>query len=259
MRVAVIGAGAAGLVTIRELRRAQIECVAFEANAELGGTWVYTDEVAPNPLGCDQGGAPILSSLYASLRTNVPRDLMAFRDYPFDTVHGDGIDSRRFPGHPAVLQYIRNFARDFELVPSIRLESYVTRIERTRRGNAPTNWVVESRQGDATHTEPFDAIAICNGHYTKPHVPTLPGTESFAGTLMHSHNYRHPAPFAGKRVVLLGAKSSGVDLSLELSTVARDVYACARNVDERTRPSEASEFCARRETRCSSRGWVDDR
>lgn len=43
---AVIGAGAAGLVAARELRREGHEVVVFEQHQQLGGTWLYTDEVS---------------------------------------------------------------------------------------------------------------------------------------------------------------------------------------------------------------------
>ncbi|KAK7040644.1 hypothetical protein SK128_018644, partial [Halocaridina rubra] len=41
---------------------------------------------------------------------------------------------------------------------------------------------------------------------------------------MHSHDYREASPFAGKRVMVLGAGASGLDISLELSAVAEHVY-----------------------------------
>jgi cation diffusion facilitator CzcD-associated flavoprotein CzcO len=42
---AVIGAGAAGLVAARELRKEGHDVVVFEQLDQLGGTWLYTDEV----------------------------------------------------------------------------------------------------------------------------------------------------------------------------------------------------------------------
>lgn len=41
----------------------------------------------------------------------------------------------------------------------------------------------------------------------------------FVGKVLHSHSYRHPEPFANKSVVVLGAKASGVDISIELAQV----------------------------------------
>ncbi|EEF32600.1 dimethylaniline monooxygenase, putative [Ricinus communis] len=51
--VAVIGAGASGLVTARELRREGHEVVVFERQSQIGGTWVYDPRVEPDPLGLD--------------------------------------------------------------------------------------------------------------------------------------------------------------------------------------------------------------
>ena len=42
---AVIGAGAAGLVTARELVREGHRPVIFEQGSRVGGVWVYTDRV----------------------------------------------------------------------------------------------------------------------------------------------------------------------------------------------------------------------
>ena len=44
---------------------------------------------------------------------------------------------------------------------------------------------------------------------------------------MHSHNYRTPELFSGKRVALFGAAASALDLSLEINELADSVYWCA--------------------------------
>ena len=65
-----------------------------------------------------------------------------------------------------------------------------------------------------------DAVMVCNGHYTEPRLPALPGQGSFPGLQMHSHNYRTRQPFSGKRVVVVGAAASGIDIGLEIAQVA---------------------------------------
>jgi hypothetical protein len=77
----------------------------------------------------------------------------------------------------------------------------------------------------------FDAVAICNGHYHEPNVAILPGLDGFPGVVVHSHVYRGPAPFAGQRVVVVGAASSGLDLAHELSTTAARVFVSAFEPD----------------------------
>ncbi len=176
---------------------------------------------------------------------------MAFRDYPFDAARGGGEDTRRFPGDGAVLAYLENFAKDFGTLSSIRFETSVTQVTLAKSATtdaetSPATWIVESRgpagvggakrDGDAKRAkrETFDAVVVCNGHFSEPLVPELPGMESFKGKLIHSHSYRRAAAFAGQRVAVLGAKSSGIDISHELAGVARDVSLCSRDVTTTT-------------------------
>ena len=55
-------------------------------------------------------------------------------------------------------------------------------------------------------------------------MPIIPDLESFPGLVLHSHDYRHPEIFQGKRVVILGAGPSGQDLCLDVSKCADKVY-----------------------------------
>src|SRR6266436_4139176 len=70
----------------------------------------------------------------------------------------------------------------------------------------------------------YDAVMLCNGRYSQPKYPDIPGLDSFSGQLIHSHDYREPKPFAGQTVLVLGAGPSGIDISLEVSQTADRVY-----------------------------------
>ena len=65
--------------------------------------------------------------------------------------------------------------------------------------------------------------SLCR-HYFIPLVPVIPGLDSFPGLVMHSHNYRQPDIFQGRRLVILGAASSGQDICLEVAKCADMVY-----------------------------------
>jgi thioredoxin reductase len=221
-RVAVIGAGAAGLVAARELARAGLDVTVFERSDTVGGIWVYTPETESDPLGLR--GPRIHSSLYASLRTNLPRDLMAFTDYPFDSRGGGDDDWPRFPPHACVRAYLERFARDFGIVDRIRFDTDVAKVEPDGAGG----WYIVTT-GTTAGRQRFDAVAVCSGHYAEPRVPTLPGAAVFPGTQLHSHNYREPARYRGRRVAVLGASASGIDLAREIASVAACVYWCAES------------------------------
>ncbi len=98
MRIGVIGAGAAGLATARALRDAGLEVVVFERRNTVGGVWA----LAP-------AHAPFAPPMYRDLRTNLPTEVMAFRDFPFRRAHVQGPMSR-FVGHEDVLRYLVDFA-----------------------------------------------------------------------------------------------------------------------------------------------------
>ncbi|MCB9712670.1 MAG: NAD(P)-binding protein [Myxococcales bacterium] len=225
MQVAVIGAGAAGLVTALELRREGLHPTVLERAPRPGGTWIYDPQPGP-----DHG------PLYASLRTNLPRDLMAFDDLPF-VDQGAG-DPRRFPGHAEVHRYLDAFARAFDLVDHVRFGCTVTELSPRDAHDGPwrpglpppASWRLRWREATGVHEARFDAVAVCNGHYHEPRVPALPGLDAFGGRVLHSHDYREPSAFAGLSIALLGAKASGLDLSLELATVARRVILCGRGL-----------------------------
>ena len=123
VKVAVIGAGAAGLVAASELLKAGHEVNIFEQSSRLGGIWVYQAASEPDPLG--QTGPRLHASMHASLRTNLPRDLMAFFDFPFDS-SGGGVDEwPRYPGHAQVLSYLEEFADAFSIRQLIRFNTKV--------------------------------------------------------------------------------------------------------------------------------------
>ena len=50
----------------------------------------------------------------------------------------------------------------------------------------------------------------------------------FAGTTMHSHDYRDAEPFRGKNVLILGMGNSAMDISVECSYVANKVFLASR-------------------------------
>jgi len=177
--VVVIGAGAAGLVAARELSREGHTVVVLEREKEVGGLWIYSPKAESDPLSLDPTRSIVHSSVYESLRTNLPRECMGFTDFPFVPRFDDeSRDSRRYPSHMEVLAYLQDFAREFNLEEMVRFEIEVVRVE-------PVNgkWRVWSKtSGGVSHDEIFDAVVVCSGHYTEPNVAHIPGKDHFLTT-----------------------------------------------------------------------------
>ena len=75
----------------------------------------------------------------------------------------------------------------------------------------------------ASQTATYDALVVCNGHYSAPRCPDVEGASVFPGQVMHSHSYRHNDAFKGQTVVLVGASASGEDICREIAEVADKV------------------------------------
>lgn len=174
LKVAVIGAGVSGLIAARELKRESHQVVVFETSHRIGGTWAYDPQIESDQLGLDPDREIVYGSLYKSLQTNLPRELMSLTDFKFgEKVYGD---PRIFPGHEEVLKYVEDFASHFKLIELIRFNTLVTRVELV--DSKITEFVVESKTSGVSSVEVFDAVVVCNGHNTEPNLPTdIPGKQ----------------------------------------------------------------------------------
>ncbi|KAL4351419.1 hypothetical protein GQ457_06G032830 [Hibiscus cannabinus] len=228
-KVAVIGGGTAGLVTAKELQREGHHVTVFEKANRVGGTWLYNPQVETDLLGLDPKREIVHSSLYRSLRVNLPRQVMGFLDYPF--ANKEGGDPRHFPGHEEVLRFLEDFAWDFGLMELIRFGHEVVRVERV--DETCHEWVVESRTRETeskweSKEEVFEAVVICNGKSTEPRNAEFPGRDTWPGLQMHSHNYRTPQQFENKTVVLIGDGPSATDILREIAPIAKQVHQAVR-------------------------------
>ncbi|KAL0020530.1 hypothetical protein WJX79_005454 [Trebouxia sp. C0005] len=202
LSVAVIGAGAAGLVATRELLCEGHHVTAFEQNDNVGGIWDYQEECETEDLlGRNPNRRHVHSSMYSSLRTNLPRQIMSFSDFPFiPEVMGDrSHDSRRFPSHTEVQAWLEVFAAKFHLRPHIKFN-----------------------------------MVVCVGNYHQPNLPEIKGMDDFKGLQMHAHNYRSSSMFAGMQVIVVGASFSGEELARAIADVASHVFHSARSFQEST-------------------------
>ena len=217
LQVCIIGAGAAGLCAARHLAQTSFQPVVFEQADSVGGTWIYSEKV-----GVDANGLPIHSSMYKSLKTNLPKEVMAFPDYPFPSNKGS------FLHHTEVSSYLKSYATDFGVNNFIRFNHAVKNVKPCQESK---RWKVEVEDlgSGEKNASFFDAIMVCNGHYSDPSIPNLPGLSSFPGEIAHSHDYRTPECFLDKRVAILGAAASGTDIGLEISSKAKHVYLCHNN------------------------------
>ena len=77
-------------------------------------------------------------------------------------------------------------------------------------------WEVSlSRDGSEVQVRPAH-IVLATGSLGEPNVPSVPERERFGGHVLHSHAYAGGASFTGKRVVVIGAGNSSIDICQDL-------------------------------------------
>lgn len=95
----------------------------------------------------------------------------------------------------------------FDLRPYIQFSTTVTNVRRLEDGN----WEARLHKKGAIEDEVgvFHAVFACTGRHSVPRTPDFQDLNRFKGIFLHSHWYRTPAAFAGKKVVLIGLGNTG--------------------------------------------------
>lgn len=197
-RICVIGAGPSGLAMVKSLRDRGIACVCFEREDDVGGNWYF-------------GRAS--SSVYESTHLISSKRLTQYADYPMPDAYP------AYPGHEQALEYLRSYARAFDLYESIELNTCVEGVRPADGG-----WQVQLKGDGATRR--FERVVICNGHHWSANSPQYPGR--FAGEAMHSRAYKTAEQLRGRRVLVVGAGNSGCDIAVEAAQHADAAFLSVR-------------------------------
>ncbi|KAM0257418.1 hypothetical protein ACHAQJ_004364 [Trichoderma viride] len=234
-KVAIIGAGPAGLAAARYLKAqgAVVSITIFEQQDEVGGVWYYSGLVpkevpvpqqdpfwGPEPSIWPEGApAPVFPSpMYERLHANIPGCLMGFHDRAFPK------DAWVFPKREEIQDYLVQYAEDLRHL--IKFRHQVTQVNlETQDGRDQWRLEASSTLNDGQVVrETYDAVVIANGHYSVPFIPSIKKLEEFnkahPSIITHSKQYRKNDHYRGKKVVVVGNGPSGLDLALQINEVA---------------------------------------
>ncbi|TVY47814.1 Thiol-specific monooxygenase [Lachnellula occidentalis] len=237
-RIAIIGAGPSGLAAAKFLRAEEYfdTIDIFEQQSEVGGVWHYTpssgEKVSipstnPNvplekPIWPDGSKAPIFSNpMYEHLNTNIPKQLMCFSDQAFPA------ESLLFPARQDVQEYLVKYSQDVRDI--ISFSTQVDDVQLLKEGH----WEVTTKSTitGASRKNEYDAVAVSNGHYSVPFIPSVTGIEAFDAAypnlITHSKIYRSPEKFTGKKVIVVGSGASGLDIGTQISLVSNNPLLCS--------------------------------
>ena len=181
--VAVIGAGAGGIMAAIKLREAGITKVrVFEKGHDLGGTW--------------------RDNTYPGLICDIPSHLYRFSFAPNPEW------SRTFSPGSEIHDYIRKVAQDNAAEEMITYDSEVTRLEYGGRSGVK-RWRLATTQG---YQGEFDVVLSAVGVLHHPVYPEIEGLDSFDGDCFHSARWDHGVSLDNKRIGIIGTGSTAVQI-----------------------------------------------
>jgi cation diffusion facilitator CzcD-associated flavoprotein CzcO len=205
MKIAIIGAGFAGLTTARHLRDFGHDVTVFEKVHDVGGVWSTT-------------------RLYPGVSTQNGKDTYCLSDFPMPKSYPE------WPSGQQVQAYLNDYASHFGLMPLIRLSTPVTHAEQGADGR----WSVTFQPaGGVAQTEGFDFLTVCNGIFSAPAVPDFTGAAEFraaGGTICHSSEFLNLEEARGKNVVVVGYGKSSCDVAVGLIDSAASMTVVARDL-----------------------------
>jgi cation diffusion facilitator CzcD-associated flavoprotein CzcO len=195
-RTVIVGSGFSGIgMAIRLLREGERDFVLLERAEDIGGTW--RDNTYP---GC---------------RCDVPSHLYSFSFAPNPNW------SSTFSPQPEILEYLRDVAARFGVLPYIR---FATELESAEWDEGEARWQLETSGGPLS----AEVLIAAQGPLSDPLVPDLPGLESFQGTAFHSASWDHDHRLDGERVAVIGTGASAIQFVPRIQPVVGQMHVFQR-------------------------------
>ncbi len=205
MRIAVVGAGVAGLCTAKVLHQAGHEVVVHDRTADVGGVWSAERR-------------------YPGLCTQSARDTYAFSDFPMPAQYPE------WPDGAQVQAYLEAYVEHAGIAGLLRLGTEVVHAAPRPGGG----WTVRTRprSGGPDEVTDYDHLVVANGVFSEPLVPEMPGVEDFtaAGGVLTTAGAYHGDGARGAHAVVVGYGKSACDVAVALAADAATTDVVARQL-----------------------------
>ncbi|MDY8134099.1 flavin-containing monooxygenase [Aquimarina sp. 2201CG5-10] len=198
-RICVIGAGPSGITALKNLKDKGLDVICYDRNNEVGGNWIYSEDESH-------------SSVFETTHIISSKTLSQYEDFTFDDFDKTVAD---YPSHDELRRYFQAYAKKFDLYQYIMFQTSIKHCKRIKSNE----WQVTSISNGVEKKEVFTDLVVCNGHHSVPRIPQYPG--EFTGQFIHSHNYKKAAPYADKKVLVIGGGNSACDVAVETSRVSK--------------------------------------
>lgn len=207
MKIAIIGAGFAGLSSAKVLKLFGHEVTVFEKESDVGGVWSS-------------------SRLYPGVTTQNNKGTYHLSDFPMPKLYPD------FPSGKQVQAYLASYADHFGVTPHLRLSTEVLAADLDEQAGI---WSVTSREvgAEEASTEEFEYLVVAYGIFSEPFIPSFDGVADYehaGGRLCAVSEFPDLEEARGKDVVVVGYGKSACDIAFAISDVAATTTVVAREL-----------------------------
>ena len=203
--VLIVGAGLSGVGAACHLTRNLPDktFAILEARGAIGGTWDLFR--------------------YPGIRSDSDMYTLGYSFKPWT-------DAKAIADGPSILSYIEETAREYAVDRHVRFHHRAVRAEWS---TDESQWTVQVERTDTgeTVTMTCDFLFMCSGYYRydEGYVPDFPGTDRFAGQVIHPQHWPDDFDYAGKRVVVIGSGATAVTLVPAMAETAAHVTMLQRS------------------------------
>ncbi len=182
-KIVIVGSGFSGICMGIKLKQAGIsDFVILEKATELGGTW--------------------RENSYPGAECDIPSALYSYSFAP--NPNWKHVWSKR----DQIFQYQKDVAEKYGLTPHFRFDERVNRAEYRE-----SEWIIETQNGGYQAQHFISAI----GQLHERFMPDIEGADSFNGDQFHAAKWDHSVDLTGKKVAVIGAAASAVQLIPEVA------------------------------------------
>jgi len=201
--VIAIGAGFAGLACIHYMREAGLTVRVFDRADDVGGTWTWNRY---------PGAMTDSESYYYCLTFS--KELLQEWSW-----------TKRYPDRAETQAYMRFVADKCDMWPHLQLSTELVSADYQADSG---HWLVTDASGK-TYTCKYFVSAM--GMISEPVIPKIKGMETFKGPLFHSLRWPEGLDYAGKRVGIIGAGATTVQMVPAMAEAAESVTVFQRTAN----------------------------
>jgi indole-3-pyruvate monooxygenase len=188
--ILVIGAGPAGLATSACLRREGVAHVVLEREGQIAAAW---------------------HRHYDRLHLHTTKTYSGLPLMPWPRA------APRYPAREQVVRYLQAYAVEHHIAP--RRGVTVHSVHRSGE-----RFTVDTSAGVMTPR----FVVMATGYNCVPRLPSVPGLDSFHGSVIHAGVYKNATPYRGKRTLVVGCGNFGAEIALDLAEQQVDVAMVVR-------------------------------